>query len=177
MLKYFILLAFICISFNGYSQEKSVPDGFELVSLDGKDAYLNLETGEIKLIKVDNYRAVGENKNSNANTSSFGKTHAVKKGETLYQIAKKYRTSVKELYRLNNKSDNIISIGQEIIVNADSNSSSSISNAIYKDMHIVKKGETLYSLSRKYNTSIDRLKELNQLNSNTILLNQSLKLK
>jgi flagellum-specific peptidoglycan hydrolase FlgJ len=39
-------------------------------------------------------------------------THIVEKGETLYAISRKYEISVDELKRLNNLSDNIISIGQ-----------------------------------------------------------------
>ena len=39
-------------------------------------------------------------------------THTVEKGETLYAISRKYEISVDELKRLNNLSDNIISIGQ-----------------------------------------------------------------
>ncbi|WP_040281162.1 glucosaminidase domain-containing protein [Psychroserpens damuponensis] len=43
--------------------------------------------------------------------------------------------------------------------------------------HIVIKGDTLYSLSRKYNTTVDELKRLNRLNSNEISLGQRLIIK
>ncbi|MFT5244288.1 MAG: flagellum-specific peptidoglycan hydrolase FlgJ [Psychroserpens sp.] len=43
--------------------------------------------------------------------------------------------------------------------------------------HIVIKGDTLYSLSRQYNTTVDALKRLNSLNSNTISLGQLLIIK
>jgi len=43
--------------------------------------------------------------------------------------------------------------------------------------HVVVKGDTLYSLSKKYNTTVDALKRLNQLNSNEISLGQRLFIK
>ncbi|MEM5566001.1 glucosaminidase domain-containing protein [Psychroserpens sp. AS72] len=43
--------------------------------------------------------------------------------------------------------------------------------------HIVIKGDTLYSLSKKYNTTVDELKRLNRLNSNEISLGQRLIIK
>ena len=44
-------------------------------------------------------------------------------------------------------------------------------------LHIVKKGDTLYSLSRTYNTSVDELKRLNELQDNNINLGQTLIIK
>lgn len=45
-----------------------------------------------------------------------GKIHHVQKGDTLYNIAKRYNTSVEALQRNNNLRDTSISIGQAIIV-------------------------------------------------------------
>jgi membrane-bound lytic murein transglycosylase D len=54
----------------------------------------------------------------NASTGSEPKyvVHEVKKGETLYRISVNYRVSVDQLYRLNNLKNNIIEIGDKIIV-------------------------------------------------------------
>ncbi len=46
-----------------------------------------------------------------------------------------------------------------------------------KKVHIVEKGDTLYGISNKYGISIDDLKEINNLKSNTISIGQALKLK
>ena len=43
--------------------------------------------------------------------------------------------------------------------------------------HTVKKGDTLYSLSKKYNVSITTLKSLNALKKDTIQVGQKLKIK
>ncbi|MFK7950822.1 MAG: glucosaminidase domain-containing protein [Saprospiraceae bacterium] len=45
------------------------------------------------------------------------------------------------------------------------------------NVHVVQKGETLYRISKKYNISVERLKDLNGLLSNTIEINQQLRYK
>ena len=44
-----------------------------------------------------------------------------------------------------------------------------------KKTHTVRKGDTLYSISKRYNTTVDQLKKWNKLNSNTISIDQVLK--
>ena len=41
-------------------------------------------------------------------------TYTVKKGDSLYQIAKKYQTTVEEIKKLNNLTSNVLSINQEL---------------------------------------------------------------
>ncbi|WP_369992752.1 glucosaminidase domain-containing protein [Winogradskyella sp.] len=43
-------------------------------------------------------------------------------------------------------------------------------------VHIVNKGDTLYSLSKRYNTTVDAIKSLNRLNSNDLAIGQELKI-
>ncbi len=42
--------------------------------------------------------------------------YTVKKGDTLYNIAKKYNVSVDEIKTLNNLSSNVLSIGQKLTI-------------------------------------------------------------
>ena len=49
-------------------------------------------------------------------------------------------------------------------------------NIINNTTYIIKKGDTLYTIANKYNTTIDRLKELNNLTSNTLSIGQVLKI-
>jgi len=92
--------------------------------------------------------------------------YTVQKGDTLYSISKKFNLSVQELKNINKITSDIIQIGQSLIVNPNY----SDNNQIY----IVQKGDTLYSISTKYNTSVNNLKELNNLNNNTIYIGQQL---
>lgn len=45
------------------------------------------------------------------------------------------------------------------------------------ETHVVKKGDTLYSLSKQYNTSVEDIKKMNGLNGNTISIGQILSIK
>ena len=44
------------------------------------------------------------------------------------------------------------------------------------NIYIVKSGDTLYSIAKKFNISVDNLKSINNLNSNLIKINQELKI-
>ncbi|MGA8853036.1 MAG: glucosaminidase domain-containing protein [Christiangramia sp.] len=45
------------------------------------------------------------------------------------------------------------------------------------ESHVVKKGETLYSISKQYNTSVEDIKKMNGLHGNTISIGQILSIK
>ena len=92
--------------------------------------------------------------------------YVVKKGDTLYGIASKYNVSLNALKELNNLTSNTINVGQ-ILTIPDSNT---LNNNIY----IVKKGDTLYSIARLYNTTVNKIKELNNLTTNIINIGQEL---
>ncbi len=94
--------------------------------------------------------------------------YVVKKGDTLYSIAKKYNTSVDNLKSINNIITDSLAIGQIIKLPVQSN--------IGDNSYIVKKGDSLYSIARTYNTSVDKLKEINNLTSNALAIGQVLKL-
>ncbi len=81
-------------------------------------------------------------------------THVVATGETLYSIASMYRTSIDEIYRLNPSSKQGIKIGDKLSVPKEKTVSG------YNN-HLIKTGETLYSVSRTYKVSIAEIKAVN----------------
>ncbi len=99
-------------------------------------------------------------------------TYTVKKGDSLYSIAKKYNTTVDELKRTNNLTSNILSIGQVLKLPSDkANDVEKEENTI---SYTVQKGDSLYSIARKYDTTIDRIKDLNNLTTNLLSIGQVL---
>ena len=98
--------------------------------------------------------------------------YVVKRGDTLYAIASKYNLTVDELKRINNLTSNTLSIGQILKVNK-SNQSDDSDYITYK----VVSGDTLYSIAKKYNTTVNDIKNLNNLTSNTLSIGQILKIK
>ena len=95
-------------------------------------------------------------------------TYTVKSGDTLYAIANKFNTTVDTLKSLNNLTSNTLSIGQVLKLPS--------SNTASNDTYTVKSGDTLYAIANKYNTTVNELKELNNLTSNTLSIGQTLKI-
>ena len=73
--------------------------------------------------------------------------------------------TVDELKKLNNLSSNLLKIGQVLRIK-NSN-----------DTYIVEKGDSLWSISRKFNMTVDELKRLNNLSSNLLNIGQVLKIR
>jgi len=98
--------------------------------------------------------------------------YIVKKGDSLYSIANKYNTTVEELKRINNLTSNILSIGQ--VLKLPSDKASDVENEENTISYTVQKGDSLYSIARKYDTTIDRIKDLNNLTTNLLSIGQVL---
>lgn len=91
--------------------------------------------------------------------------YVVKKGDSLWSIAKKYNMTVDELKSINNLKSNLLSIGQRLkIKESDDN----------QNVYIVKKGDTLYKIANMYGTTVDNLKALNNLKNNNLSIGQKL---
>ncbi|WP_255066087.1 LysM peptidoglycan-binding domain-containing protein [Lacihabitans sp. LS3-19] len=113
------------------------------------------------------------------NNTSSAKFHTVGSGETLYSISKKYGVTVSQIKAWNDLSSNSISLGEKLKVSAGSTYSNTskinttteskepISNS-GSIVHIVKSGETLYSISRKYNVNVADIKKWNNMQTNNI---------
>lgn len=95
-------------------------------------------------------------------------TYTVKKGDSLYSIAKQYNTSVSAITNLNNLASNNLTIGQQIKIPSNSN------NIPATTTYIVKSGDNLYSIARKFNTTVDSIKKKNNLTSNLLSIGQKL---
>ena len=91
-------------------------------------------------------------------------SHEVQKGESIWSISQKYHISKNNLLSINNINENdILSIGQII----------KIPQMFSKDdnylVHYVKKGETLWSISRKYNIQVNSIITINNLNNSDLI--------
>jgi len=106
--------------------------------------------------------------------------HTVKKGETLTSIANKYGTSVEKIKKLNGLNTSLIKSGQKLIVKEikekdDENLLSS--NCEYDTVYYkVKKGDSLWRISEKFNIPISEIKKSNNLKSDKITPGMSLKI-
>ena len=100
--------------------------------------------------------------------------YVVKKGDTLWSIARAYGLTVERLKSLNNLTSNNLTIGDSLIVKDSSGNSDNSSSADNNKYYIVKKGDSLYSIARSNNMTVDKLKSLNNLTSNILSIGQKL---
>ena len=102
-----------------------------------------------------------------SSTSSQKESHTVQAGDTLYNIAKRYGVSVSQLKASNQKTSDNVRLGEQLTIIGSTSTSS--------NTHTVQVGDTLFNIAKRYNTTVDSLKVLNQLNSNRIEIGQTVK--
>lgn len=114
----------------------------------------------------------GPSKSSSKSSSSYAKStngyHTVRSGENLGLIAKKYGLSVHQLKSWNGLSNNMIKPGQKLKVSQSSSAKNEEKIAsLPKDgnyqYHTIKTGDTLWDLAKKYNSSVNKIKQWNNI--------------
>ena len=98
--------------------------------------------------------------------------YVVQKGDTLWGISKKFGISVNDLKELNNLSTNVLKIGQTLKVKKEQIDDNEQSINTYT----VQKGDSLYAIAKMYDTSVEELKEINNLSTNVLQIGQVLKI-
>ncbi len=121
--------------------------------------------------------------------------HYVKKGESLASIAKKYDLSVNELKQMNSLRSNALKVKQRLLVGyamkrkGDNTPASkptttttttkptASSNSAAQDYYVVKRGDTLGGIAKRYGVSVQRLADYNNIkNINALSIGQKIKI-
>lgn len=100
-------------------------------------------------------------------------TYKVKSGDVLGSIATRHGVTVSQIKAWNNLSSNLIRVGQTLYLFSDSGSSLAENSAGQKT-YTVRPGDSLWIISQKHSLSVEQIKRLNNLNSNTIKPGQKL---
>ena len=124
-------------------------------------------------MQINQELLIPDNNGENPNTMFF---YSVKKGDTLYSIAKKYNTSVSEIIKLNYLTNATLSIGQILRIPEMYTKEEDMYLPQYQN-YTVQKQDTLYSIAKKYNLNIETIKKDNALTSNNIVPGQILKIR
>ncbi|GAA0606559.1 3D domain-containing protein [Virgibacillus siamensis] len=94
-------------------------------------------------------------------STASAEEYKVEEGDTLWQIAQEYDTTVNELKEANDLKTTVIHPKQKLFI-----------NEIYK----VQNGDTLYGIGKEYDVSVQDLKEWNNLESSVITVGQELQI-
>jgi membrane-bound lytic murein transglycosylase D len=119
--------------------------------------------------------------------------HSVRRGESVSSIARKYRVSTADLRKANDLSTRArVRVGQVLMIpqhqpvglpaSASSASrsaslSASAARTAAPVTYRVQRGDTLFSIARRFDTTVDALKSLNRLRTNTIGIGDRLTVK
>lgn len=133
------------------------------------DAADGISNGMILYFPVENSGNAAITETVNA--AATNDVHVVEQGETLYGLAKKYGVTVDALINSNPGSENGIKIGQKLVIPTASaaNASQQVANAFNNSSsspiiqpqdvevvyHNLKEGESIFSLAKQYNSSIE----------------------
>lgn len=119
--------------------------------------------------------------NTTKNTSNVN-YYKVKSGDSIGMIADKYGVKISDIQKWNNLSDHKILAGSTLKIYSDANindiptyNKTSVKNSKTNNLvYVVKKGDSLFSIAQRYNTTVAKIKSLNNLKSNNIQAGQKL---
>lgn len=97
--------------------------------------------------------------------------YLVQNGDTLWSISRKFGVAVDDIKRINNLTNDILSIGMNLLIPTGTTANNNII------VYTVKRGDSLWALARAYNTTIDDIKQLNNLTSDVLSVGQELQIK
>lgn len=101
-------------------------------------------------------------------------SYKVRRGDSLYRIQKKFGIPVSQLKTLNNLKSSHIRVGQVLKLKDAAGASGSGKSAASGKVYKVRRGDSLWSISKKFGCSISALKKTNRLKSNSLKIGQKL---
>ena len=130
----------------------------------------NMTVSELKNLNnlTNNLLSIGQVLKIKDSSNNGKTTYTVQKGDSLWVIANKYGITTEELKNYNKLTSNLLSIGQVLKIPQGKTSTENI--------YTVKKGDSLWTIANRYNTTVEKLKVLNNLTSNLLSIGQQLKI-
>lgn len=93
--------------------------------------------------------------------------YTIKKGDNLYSIAKNYNITLDELINFNQQGSTLLHIGEQLLIPINNQTNNNI-------QYIIKPGDTLYNIAKRYNTNVDEIKRINNLNTNMLKIGETI---
>jgi LysM repeat protein len=90
--------------------------------------------------------------------------YVVRTGDTMYSIARRYGTTVQAIAQLNNIANpRYIRVGQQLIIPRPGYATPVPTTAPYPTSYVVVRGDTLYSIARRYGTTVQAIALANNI--------------
>ena len=136
-------------------------------------AKLGIAKKQLLFFPVSAFANQGKPQNVTSSVANETVTHVVKKGESLYGLARNYNMSIDELVQANPQANNGVKEGDVLVIPQKSlaapiatapvvtENAPQVQGDVKTIFHTIKSGETLFSVSKQYNTTIENLIALN----------------
>lgn len=98
--------------------------------------------------------------------------YTVRSGDTLWLLAQRFGTTVDEIKRINNLTSDALSVGQQLKIPGTAPAPETGMSFTYT----VQSGDTLFLLARRFGTTVDEIKRLNNLTSDSLYIGQRLQI-
>ena len=102
--------------------------------------------------------------------------YRVRRGDTIYGIALKYGITQRSIRTTNRLRSSRLRIGQRLVLVIPPHVQQR-ARTTDKNVHVVRRGETLSSIARRHNTTVSKIRVLNNLRSTRISIGQRLKIR
>lgn len=147
----------------------------DIGNISGISGYVDRDLFTAEILLDDNSKII-EIESDDTKINSHRIEYIVKSEDTLWAISKEYNTSVIEIANLNEiENPNIINIGERLTIITNTNFKPI--HSLGKTFYTVKSGDTLYALASKFNTTVEKIVELNNIkNPNYIYIGQRLRI-
>ncbi|MDZ4668676.1 MAG: LysM peptidoglycan-binding domain-containing protein [bacterium] len=147
-----------------------------LVVLVAPDTQYNEQVYDNPIKNLDTQKPVETTVNDNRhdfkeNLSFF---HTVQAGETLFGIGRKYSVRVDAIQYINLLRGDSIAVGQRLIINPAITSADTKEPQSTPGVHLVRQGETLYSIAKQYGLKQADIMATNNLPNNQVYIGQKL---
>lgn len=155
----------------------------ELMSLNKVRFARRLRPGQVLLLPIPEgtpvrkatYRPVKKVSQPSVQRVASGDDYVVQNGDNLWLIAKAHGLSVYSIQKANGLRSNRLQPGQRLVIPGKSGTRAARVTAKapppknnHKVVHVVRQGESLWSISKQYGSSISEIKSRNNLRRNTI---------
>ena len=125
---------------------------------------------ELNNIENPNLIYAGESLIVPITNSNIGNVYIVKRGDTLSQIALNFNTTVNAIATLNGITNvNLIYAGQRLLIPSNVNSEDGCIHDCGHKLYTVRSGDTLWSIARRYGTSIANIVRLNRISNPNLI--------